>query len=250
MAPEAPLFGTVAQRDHLQFWQSGLFQPQRVARFLGLSKIQLAKLAGVAPASVRFDDKAPRVLRERMMELAATCALVAEAFDGNATRTQLWFMTANPQLNGLSPCDLLRQGNRTALQRHVTLATRKAQVVTPVKQAEAELRVALLALRRIPRFLGARTLPQFLNDELCQSAIERQLQISGDALGQLRTREPTLFARIPDGDLVVSCGAQSARAPEELDQRQIHDFAARRIPALIGVLEQWLDEHSQEVRAV
>jgi hypothetical protein len=116
------LFDTVAERDHLQFWQSGLFQPQRVAKFLGLSKSELAVLAGVAPASVRFDDKAPRVLRERMMDLAATCALVAEAFDGNATKTKLWFMTSNPQLDNLSPCDLLRRGGREALQRQVMAA--------------------------------------------------------------------------------------------------------------------------------
>ena len=124
MAPNAraALFSTVPQRDHLQFWQSGLFQPQRVARFLGLSKGELALLAGVAPASVRFDDKAPRILRERMMDLAATCTLVAEAFDGNVTKTSLWFRTANPQLNNLSPCDLLRRGEREVLQRQVTAA--------------------------------------------------------------------------------------------------------------------------------
>jgi hypothetical protein len=116
------LFATVPQQDYLQFWQSGLFQPQRVARFLGLSKSELALLAGVAPASVRFDDKAPRALRERMMDLAATCALVAEVFAGNATMTKLWFMTSNPQLNNLSPCELLRRGDRETLQRQVTAA--------------------------------------------------------------------------------------------------------------------------------
>src|ERR1700722_12132152 len=40
--PRSSLFGTVPKRDYLQFWQSGLFQPQRVARFLGLSKNELA----------------------------------------------------------------------------------------------------------------------------------------------------------------------------------------------------------------
>jgi len=121
-SPRSSLFDTVPQQDYLQFWQSGLFQPQRVARFLGLSKGELALLAGVAPASVRFDDKAPRVLRERMMDLATTCALVAEAFAGNATMTKLWFMTSNPQLENLSPCDLLRRGDREALQRQVMAA--------------------------------------------------------------------------------------------------------------------------------
>jgi hypothetical protein len=118
-AARSPLFNTVPRRDYLQFWQSGLFQPQRVARFLGLSKGELAQLAGVAPASVRFDDKAPRALRERMMDLATTCELVAEAFEGNTTKTALWFMTPNPELNNFSPCDLLRRGNREALQQQI-----------------------------------------------------------------------------------------------------------------------------------
>jgi hypothetical protein len=117
--PRSSLFSTVPQRDYLQFWQSGLFQPQRVARFLGLSKGELAQLAGVAPASVRFDDKAPRALRERLMELATTCELVAAAFEGNTTKTALWFMTPNPELNNFSPCDLLRRGNREILQQQI-----------------------------------------------------------------------------------------------------------------------------------
>jgi len=115
----APLFNTVPARDYLQFWQSGLFQPQRVARFLGLSRMELATLAGLAPASVRFDDKAPRLLRERLMDIATTCELVAETFDGNTTKTALWFKTANPQLAHSSPCDLVRRGEHDVLKQHV-----------------------------------------------------------------------------------------------------------------------------------
>lgn len=118
-APRPSLFATVATRDYLQFWQSGLFQPQRVARFVGLSKTDLAQLAGIAPASVRFDAKIPRILRERLMDIAATCELVAEAFAGNTTRTALWFMTPNPQLGNVSPCELLRRGERDVLQQRV-----------------------------------------------------------------------------------------------------------------------------------
>jgi hypothetical protein len=123
----ASLFSTVPARDYLQFWQAGRFQPQRVARFLGLSKVELAQLAAVAPASVRFDDKAPRILRERLMDIAATCELVAQAFDGNTTKTALWFKTPNPHLGNLSPSDLLRRGEREVLQRHVLQALAEAR---------------------------------------------------------------------------------------------------------------------------
>ena len=122
MEAHASLFATVPRRDYLQFWQAGLFQPHRVARFLGLSKTELAHLAGVAPASVRFDDKAPRPLRQHLMDLAATCELVAQAFEGNPTKTSLWFMTPNPQLGNLSPVEVLRRGDYEALQHQVLQA--------------------------------------------------------------------------------------------------------------------------------
>jgi hypothetical protein len=122
-AQPAALFSTVPLRDYLQFWQSGLFQPQRVARFLSLSKADLAQLAGLAQASVRFDAKAPRALRECLLDLAVTCELVAATFDGNTTKTALWFMTVNPHLANFSPCDLLRRGEREILKRHVLDAT-------------------------------------------------------------------------------------------------------------------------------
>jgi uncharacterized protein len=162
------LFNTVPQRDYLQFWQSGLFQPQRVARFLGLSKSELARLAGVAPASVRFDDKAPRILRERIMDLAATCELVAEALEGNTTKTALWFMTPNPELNNSSPCDLLRRGDREVLQRQILDAIKVQVPVAPV-----------------PRPKQGRALLDSHRQEiiqLCQRYAVRHLSLFGSAL--------------------------------------------------------------------
>jgi hypothetical protein len=53
--PRALLFKTVPERDYLQFWQNDTFEPQRVARFLDLTKADVAKVANVASASVRFD---------------------------------------------------------------------------------------------------------------------------------------------------------------------------------------------------
>jgi predicted nucleotidyltransferase len=138
-AQHPSLFSTVPARDYLQFWQSGLFQPQRVARFLGLSKVELAQLAGLAPASVRFDEKAPRILREHLMAIAVICELVAETFDGNITKTALWFMTPNPHLANYSPCDLLRRGERDVLKRHVLEATAgQGRAAAPLPPGEVD----------------------------------------------------------------------------------------------------------------
>ncbi len=71
------------------------------------------------------------------------------------------------------------------------------------RRPDVYLDIALRALRRVPKFLNSRPLPEYLSDELCQSAVERQLEIAGDALGQLRKLNAGLFQQIPDGDLVV-----------------------------------------------
>lgn len=137
------LFSTVPAHDYLQFWQAGRFHPQRVVRFLGLSKEDAAKLAGVAVSSVRFDRKAPRDLTDRLTEFAATCTLVAQFFEGNAIKTELWFRTGNPLMGDASPCDMIRSGRHETLRRFVMEALSEArdaaQTTRPIRQiADAE----------------------------------------------------------------------------------------------------------------
>lgn len=207
----ASLFDTVPARDYLQFWQSGRFQPQRVARFLGMSKACLAQLAAVAPASVRFDDKAPRVLRERLMDMAATCELVAQAFDGNTTKTALWFMTSNPALGNLSPCELLRQGGQEVLQRQVLEAATSGPVRAAVPEAEAP---ALF-----PAIPPGRALLDARRDEiahLCQRYAARSLAASDSALREDFDPDHSAI------DLLVQFAASAEFSPD----RQYAEFKA------------------------
>ncbi|MGO9036545.1 MAG: DUF86 domain-containing protein [Steroidobacteraceae bacterium] len=102
------------------------------------------------------------------------------------------------------------------------------------------METALLALRRVPLFLAGRALSDYLADEMCQAAVERQLEIAGDALGQLRKIDASLFAQIPDGDLVVAFRNVLAHGYATLDQRRVYDIAAARTGALLSVLEALL----------
>jgi uncharacterized protein with HEPN domain len=108
------------------------------------------------------------------------------------------------------------------------------------------METALLALPRVPRFLSARTLESYLQDELCQAVIERQLEIAGDALGQLRKLAPDLFERIPDGPLVVSFGNVLAHGYAAVDHERVYDIARTRADPLQRVLEQLLSEPPEE----
>lgn len=115
----ANLFSTVPTRDHLGFWADQVLDPQRVAKFLTLDKREVARIADVSPASVRWDHKIPREVVEHLTEIAVICSLVAQFFEGDVTKTQLWFQTKNPLLRNISPRDMVRYGRHDKLRRFV-----------------------------------------------------------------------------------------------------------------------------------
>src|SRR5689334_8484861 len=121
MIMKAPtsLFDTVATNDHLGFLADQTLNARGVAEFLGFDKKDVAKVAGVAPASVRYDQKIPKEVYERFLEIANICSLVAQFFDGDANKTALWFKTKNPLLGDISPRDMIRFGRYSKLQRFI-----------------------------------------------------------------------------------------------------------------------------------
>ena len=108
------------------------------------------------------------------------------------------------------------------------------------KRPDVLIETALIAIRRVLRFLGKRTLAGYLEDEFCQSAVERQLEIAGDALGQLRKLAPVMFNRVPEGDLIVALRNVLAHGYATLDHRRVFDIASTRAGELQGVLEKLL----------
>jgi len=116
------LFGSIPDRDYLGFWQGGKLNPVAVVRFLRFSKADVARIALVSPASVRFDRKIPAPVLERLAQIAIVCGHVAQHFDGNAPRTAAWFMTGNAHLGDLSPRDMILRGRYEALRRFVMQA--------------------------------------------------------------------------------------------------------------------------------
>lgn len=110
------------------------------------------------------------------------------------------------------------------------------------KRPDVCIELALVALRKLPRFLSGRTLEEYLLDDYCQSAVERQLEIAGDAIDQLRKAEPKWFKRVPEGDLIVAFRNVLAHGYAALDPRIVYEAAAARAPALIAVREELLAE--------
>ncbi|MEP7311493.1 MAG: hypothetical protein ABI859_02830 [Pseudomonadota bacterium] len=137
----ANLFSTVPSRDHLGFWAKQRLDAQRVAKFLSLDKREVARIADVSPASVRWDQKTPQGVLDHMTEIAVVCSLVAQFFQGDVTKTQLWFQTKNPLLGNISPRDMVRYGRNEKLRRIVMESLTENGIAAPDK-IELELRRA------------------------------------------------------------------------------------------------------------
>lgn len=114
------------------------------------------------------------------------------------------------------------------------------------RRPDVYLELALVALRRVPRFLQERTAEEYLVDDYCQSAVERQLEIAGDALGQLRKIAPDIFGRVRDGDLIVAFRNVLAHGYAVLDHRKVYEIASSRTGELLQILEQLLAELPEE----
>lgn len=113
------LFNSISTSDPLDFKSSKGFDYKSVSHFLDFDKNDLSKIAGVSEATVRLDKKIPRQLALRLDQIANICSLVAEFFDGDPQRTQLWFHTANPMLGYVRPRDMIRLGRYERLLRYV-----------------------------------------------------------------------------------------------------------------------------------
>ena len=115
------LFNTVSRRDNLKFWRGNMLNYQKVRDFIGLDTRDVSRVAGVAKSSVRYDEKAPREVREHLENVANICNLVFQFFNDDV-KTKLWFQTRNPMLGNVSPRDMIRLGRYNKLLRFVTQA--------------------------------------------------------------------------------------------------------------------------------
>ena len=87
----------------------GQLNSQKVANFLELTQKDVANAIGISRTSVRYDQKTPKALLDRMHEWAIALNLVATFFN-DPNKTQLWFKTPNPNLGNIAPRDLIRLG--------------------------------------------------------------------------------------------------------------------------------------------
>lgn len=119
MPTPASLFKTVALSDPLHFWQGQSLDYDKVRDFAGFDTGEVARMTGLKKNSVRYDERAPKEVREHMAAIANICNLVFGFFN-DAVKTKLWLMTPNPMLGNTAPRDMIRHGRYEKLLRFVT----------------------------------------------------------------------------------------------------------------------------------
>jgi uncharacterized protein with HEPN domain len=83
------------------------------------------------------------------------------------------------------------------------------------------------------RFVGTCNLEQYLADEKTQAAVERVLEICGEAMNNLRKVAPEIADGIPHCRDIIGFRNILAHGYAELDHNKVYDIAVKHVPALL-----------------
>jgi uncharacterized protein with HEPN domain len=83
------------------------------------------------------------------------------------------------------------------------------------------------------RFVGSYSLAQYLEDEKTRAAVERVLEICGEAMNGLSRVAPAIAAKIPHYRDVIGFRNILAHGYAELDHNKVYDIVVRHAPELL-----------------
>lgn len=86
-------------------------------------------------------------------------------------------------------------------------------------------------------FTDGRTLEDFEDSALLRSAVERQLEIVGEALRRLSRVDPDTASRVSGLESIVGFRNVLAHGYDAVSDRVSWDIVQRHVPALLSLLE-------------
>lgn len=101
---------------------------------------------------------------------------------------------------------------------------------------------ATAACTRIGDFTQGHSLEQFLRSDLLRSAVERQLEIIGEALGIASREDPSVEDLIPELPRIVALRNRIIHGYDSVDPELVWDLAKTKAPALLAQLETVLKD--------
>lgn len=95
---------------------------------------------------------------------------------------------------------------------------------------------ALTAARKAVQFLGDRDLEAYAADAMVSSAVERQVEVVGEACRRALDDVPALRERIPEAALAIAIRNRIAHGYDTVDHRIVMNTVRQGFPALIAKL--------------
>jgi len=91
-------------------------------------------------------------------------------------------------------------------------------------------------------FIADRDYPAYAGDPMVRSAVERQLEIVGEALHRLSRADPEVAGKIEDLPRIVGLRNVLAHGYADIDDRLVWDVVQSKLPPLQSLLESLLRE--------
>jgi uncharacterized protein with HEPN domain len=102
-----------------------------------------------------------------------------------------------------------------------------------------DIRVSVLFIQDKTR---AKTLADYLADDLLRPAVERHFEIVGEALNRLSRRDPEVVARIDDHARIIAFRNILIHGYDAIDDRRVWDAVENSVPRLRQQVEELLRE--------
>jgi len=99
---------------------------------------------------------------------------------------------------------------------------------------------AVNAAEAVHRFTLGRTYESFIENEMVRSAVERQLEIVGEALAQLARANPQISAQLPDLRRIVAFRNILAHGYAGIDYETVWRLIQEKLPELLANLKTLL----------
>ncbi len=93
---------------------------------------------------------------------------------------------------------------------------------------------------RIARFTAGKTFTEYLADEYLRSAVERQFEIIGEAMSQLRRVDPGIAAAVPELPRIIAFRNILIHGYASVDNRLVWGVLETDLPSLRATLGRLL----------
>lgn len=101
---------------------------------------------------------------------------------------------------------------------------------------------AVQAIRFAREFVGGRSLGEYSGDAMCRSAVERQLEVLGEAFVRLQRDDPGAATRLSAVPFAIGLRNRLIHRYDGVDDGLVHACVRQDLPELESELADWLRE--------